>query len=71
MSGYEVGAFEALEWAWYMLRALKSKPDGVEDARRIIHDVLSSMGRGKDVDFSEYIRPYVHRDYQPNILATP
>ena len=71
MSNYQIGAFEALEWAWYMLRTLQSKPDGVEDARRIIQDVLSSMGRGDDVDFSEYLRPYVRRLYQQNIIMTP
>jgi hypothetical protein len=71
MSNYQIGAFEALEWAWYMLRTLQNKPDGVEDARRIIQDVLSSMGRGDDVDFSEYLRPYVPRVYQQNIMVTP
>lgn len=59
-----------MEWAWHMLRTHKEYPEGVEDARRIIKDVLSCMGRGNDVDFREYLRPYVHREYQQNIIVT-
>ena len=54
MSGYEVGAFEALEWAWYMLREHRGDPAGVDDARRRILCILSEMGEGREVNFEEF-----------------
>ena len=70
MSNYQIGAFEALEWAWHMLRTHKDSPEGVEDARRIIKDVLSDMGKGINVDFGEFqVNPL--QDYQQNIIVTP
>jgi hypothetical protein len=69
MSNYQIGAFEALEWAWHMLRTQKDNPEGVEDARRIIKDVLSDMGKGDNVDFREFqVNPL--QDYQQNIIVT-
>ena len=68
MSNYQIGAFEALEWAWHMLRTLKDSPEGVEDARRIIKDVLSDMGEGNYVNFGEYRRHPDSQDLQQNIL---
>ena len=53
MSNYRVGAFEALEWAWYMLRGYKDRPRGVDEARRLIQQVLSNMGKGDHINFSE------------------
>jgi len=53
MSGYEMGAFEALEWAWHMLRSCKDRPEGVEYARRVIHGVLVDLGSGDEVNFRE------------------
>ena len=53
MSGYKVGAFEALEWAWHMLRGCKGKPGGLDDARLAIQMVLSEMGRGEEVKFRD------------------
>ena len=53
MSSYSVGAFEALEWAWHMLRGLRDRPEGVEEARRAIQEVMSEMGQGRDVKFGE------------------
>jgi hypothetical protein len=70
MSNYQIGAFEALEWAWHMLRTLKDSPEGVEDARRVIKDVLSDMGEGNHVDFYEYRHPSNRQDLQQNILVT-
>lgn len=55
MSRYEVGAFEALEWAWHMLREHRGDPAGVDDARRRILCVLSEMGEGREVDFGEFL----------------
>jgi hypothetical protein len=53
MSSYRVGAFEALEWAWHMLRGFRDCPGGVEEARRAIQEVLADMGKGHDLDFGE------------------
>ncbi|MFB0558856.1 MAG: hypothetical protein ACETVY_07055 [Candidatus Bathyarchaeia archaeon] len=55
MSGYRVGAFEALEWTWYMLRSYRGRPSGIDEARRAIQDVLMNMGRGDEVDFGDKI----------------
>lgn len=53
MSNYRIGAFEALEWAWHMLRGYKDSPTGVDEARRLIQEVLSNMGNGAHIKFSE------------------
>ena len=53
MSSYRVGAFEALEWAWHMLRGFRDSPGGVEEARHTIQEVLADMGKGLDMDFGE------------------
>ncbi|UCH57598.1 MAG: hypothetical protein JSV18_01365 [Candidatus Bathyarchaeota archaeon] len=55
MSNYQIGASEALQWAWHMLRNCRDRPSGVEEARRAIQDVLSTMGRGAEVNFREEI----------------
>ncbi|KON30094.1 hypothetical protein AC482_04815 [miscellaneous Crenarchaeota group-15 archaeon DG-45] len=60
MSNYQMGAFEALEWAWHMLRGYKDRPRGVDEARRLIQEVLSSMGEGAHIDFNERIREQDH-----------
>ncbi len=56
MSSYRVGAFEALEWAWHMLRGFRDRPRGVEEARRAIQEVLADMGKGQDMDFEKIPR---------------
>jgi len=48
-----MGAFEALQWAWHMLRSYRDQPSGVDDARQAIQDVLANMGRGDEVNFRE------------------
>jgi len=53
VSNYKMGAFEALEWAWHMLRSYRDRPTGVDEARRLIQEVLSNMGKGVPVSFSE------------------
>ena len=53
MSNYRVGAFEALEWAWHMLRGYKDRPRGMDEARRLIQETLSSMGEGARINFGE------------------
>ena len=51
MSNYEIGAFEALQWAWHMLREYRDQPRGVYEGRKAIQDVLLNMGKGDQVDF--------------------
>ena len=51
VSNYSIGAFEALEWAWHMLRTYRDQPKGVDEARYRIQEVLASMGEGDRVDF--------------------
>jgi hypothetical protein len=53
MSTYEVGAFEALEWAWKMLLLEKSKED--IDAKSQIIDMLFKLGSGNYVDYRQQI----------------
>lgn len=54
-SNYQIGAFEALEWAWRMLHGYKDQPGGVEEARRIIYDILSNMGKEDKFNFSDKV----------------
>ena len=53
MSTYEIGAFEALEWAWNVLRT----QEGVNevDATSRIKDMLFKLGSGTQVDFKQQI----------------
>ena len=51
MSTYEMGAFEALEWAWTILRANNSRNDG--DAVYYIREMLSQLGSGNQVNFKQ------------------
>jgi len=53
LSNYQMGAFEALEWTWHMLRSYRDQPRGVDEARRTIQEVLSKIGKGAHVDFGE------------------
>jgi hypothetical protein len=50
LSNYEVGAFEALEWAWNLLRA-QGGPDNVSEAAVRIQEALFTLGSGSQVDF--------------------
>jgi hypothetical protein len=56
MSNYQIGAFEALQWAWHMLREHRDQPGGVYEARKTIQDVLLNMGKGDQVDFQEHLQ---------------
>jgi hypothetical protein len=53
LTNYQMGAFEALQWAWHMLRSYRDEPRGVDEARRTIQEVLATMGRGAEVNFRE------------------
>ena len=48
MTGYHIGAFEALQWAWNMLRN-KSTKKGREEIRAI----LTRLGGGERINFKE------------------
>jgi hypothetical protein len=50
MSNYEVGAFEALEWAWNILRARGGSGD-INEATVCIQEALFTLGSGTQVDF--------------------
>lgn len=54
MSSYEVGAFEALEWAWNLLRSTNgaTSPD---DAVTQIQEILYTLGTGSRVNFQSKI----------------
>ncbi len=51
MTNYQIGAFEALQWAWYMMKEYKDSPRGIAEARKEIQEVLQDMGEGNLVDF--------------------
>jgi len=53
MSTYEIGAFEALEWAWNVLRTQENV--GEVEAVRRIKDMLFQLGSGNPVDFKQQI----------------
>ena len=53
MTNYQIGAFEALQWAWHMLRSYREEPRGVDEARQAIQEILATMGRGSEVNFRE------------------
>ena len=55
MSTYEMGAFDALEWAWHILR----KEESIDDAKVSIQDTLYEMGKGVKVNFQEKIQKKV------------
>ena len=51
MSTYEVGAFEALEWAWNLLRVQGDV--NIEDATEHIQEMLFTLGNGARVNFQQ------------------
>jgi len=53
VSTYEIGAFEALEWAWTILRSQNDV--NVNDATGRIQDMLFKLGSGKPVDFKQQV----------------
>ncbi len=55
MVSYERGAFDALEWAWHMLRNYRDHPGGIEEARGSIKDALADIGNGTNIDFRQRI----------------
>lgn len=53
MSDYQIGAFEALKWAWHILKEYDNQPNGIEDARNVIREKLSMLGKGDKVQFKD------------------
>jgi len=53
MSDYQIGAFEALEWAWHILKEYDNQPNGVENARNAIREKLSMLGKGNKIQFKD------------------
>ncbi len=51
MSTYEIGAFEALEWAWNLLRV--SGDVNVENATKHIQEMLYTLSSGTQVNFQQ------------------
>jgi hypothetical protein len=51
MSNYEIGAFEALEWAWNLLR-VQGGGDAQEATVRI-QEMLFTLGSGNPVNFQQ------------------
>jgi hypothetical protein len=54
-SSYQMGAFEALEWAWHLLRTQKEHSGSVDDAFSTVQMLLAEVGKGGDVDFRKEI----------------
>ncbi len=53
MSTYEIGAFEALEWAWNILRVQENVRE--TDAESRIKEMLFRLGSGNPVNFRQQI----------------
>jgi hypothetical protein len=51
MTDYQIGAFEALQWAWHMMKEYKDSPKGISEARKAIQEILQDMGEGTLVEF--------------------
>jgi len=54
MSSYEMGAFEALEWIWHILRS-EDGQGAPDDAYRRVQDALATMGAGAPMNFKQKI----------------
>lgn len=55
VSSYQMGAFEALEWAWHLLRRQKEHSGSMDDAFSTVQRLLAEVGKGGEVDFREEI----------------
>lgn len=52
MSNYNIGAYEALQWAWNVLRENEKKPESISEAKRIISDEMAEISKGKQPEFN-------------------
>ncbi len=51
MASYENGAYEALQWAWIILKRCQEDPNAVVEARHEISEKLSDLGKGMKINF--------------------
>jgi len=51
VSSYKMGVFEALEWAWHLLKTQKEHSGSVEEAYCTVQELLVRIGRGGNIDF--------------------
>ena len=51
LSTYEIGAFEALEWAWNLLRL--NDDVKFDDATKHIQEMLLTLSNGTQVNFQQ------------------
>jgi hypothetical protein len=54
-SSYKMGAFEALEWAWHLLKTQKEHSGSIDEAYSTVQELLAKVGRGGNVDFHKEI----------------
>jgi hypothetical protein len=55
VSSYQMGAFEALEWAWRLLKTQKEHSGSVDEAYSSVQELLAKVGKGGHVDFRKEI----------------
>jgi hypothetical protein len=53
MSSYELGAYEALQWAWSVLRDTEEKSSSVKEVKKEIFEKLKILGNGKKINLRE------------------
>ena len=70
MSNYENGAYEALQWAWNMLRDNEENPHGVKVAKKIIYDKLVILGDGDKVSFRNLLIKKLSLDREYYLVDT-
>ena len=54
-SSYQMGAFEALEWAWHLLRTQKEHSGSIDEAFSNVQELLAKVGKGGEIDFRKEI----------------
>lgn len=55
MSDYHIGAFEALEWTWHILRKYDETPQGIKNVRNVISETLFRLGKGDNIKFKDKV----------------
>jgi len=53
MSSYENGAFEALHWAWKVLKQSEDDSESVETVKQAIVEKLSLLRQGSNYNFDD------------------
>jgi hypothetical protein len=55
VASYQMGAFDALEYTWRLLKAQKERSGSVDEAYSTVQELLAKVGKGSSVDFHEEI----------------